>query len=85
MWYYQVYLDEGDGTWLLWKHGQGGWAELTDTVEIKASDFENQSLGWGGTLGSVYTHDSGNSSERLSDEAQKATKTNPLKIYFKKS
>ena len=85
LWYYQVYLrDDSDTTWLLWKHGQGGWAEPTAAVEIKASDFEGQSLGWGSTLGDSYTHDSDNPDKRLSADAQEATQTNPLKIYFEK-
>ena len=84
MWYYQVYLDEGDGSWLLWKHGQGGWAAPAANVKIEAADFNGQSLGWGGTLGDSYTHDSDNPDNRLSDEAQKANKDAPLKIYFEK-
>ena len=43
VWYYQVYLDEGDGTWLLWKHGQGGWAAPAANVKIEAADFNGQS------------------------------------------
>ena len=79
MWYYQVYLNEGDGTWLLWKHGQGGWAKPTDTVKIKASDFEDQSLGWGDAY--VYDETANNHLESTAE----ATHTTPLKIYFKKS
>ena len=85
LWYYQVYLRDDDGTtWLLWKHGQGGWAAPAANVKIEAADFNGQSLGWGGTLGDSYTHDSDNPDNRLSDEAQKANKDAPLKIYFEK-
>ena len=78
VWYYQVYLDEGDGTWLLWKHGQGGWAAPTATVEIEAADFEGQSLGWG----DAYVYD--NTADNRLESTAKETHTAPLKIYFEK-
>ena len=78
MWYYQVYLDEGDGNWLLWKHGQGGWAEPDDKVSISKDDFTGQSLGWGDAY--VYDETANNHLESTAE----ATHTAPLKIYFKK-
>lgn len=82
-WYYEVYYQNPDGTFTLWKNAQGGKTLPTQTVSISHASFDGTDLGWGEVLGEHYVFDDGNPLNRLSAPAGEATKDNPLKIYYK--
>lgn len=83
LWYRDVYLQSSDGSFFKWKHGQGGWALPSSQVTIGAGDFDGTSTDWGETLGVEYVFDSANPNNRLSDTVGNASKSNPLRIYYK--
>ena len=76
-WYYEVYYQNPDGTFTLWKNAQGGKTLPTQTVSISHASFDGTDLGWGEVLGEHYVFDDGNPLNRLSAPAGEATKDNP--------
>ena len=82
-WYYEVYYQNPDGTFTLWKNAQGGKTLPTQTVSISHASFDGTDLGWGEVLGEHYVFDDGNPLNRLSAPAGEAPEDNPLKIYYK--
>ena len=82
-WYYEVYYQNPDGTFIKWKNAQGGKAEENAIVQISRDKFDGEDLGWGEVLGTHYIFDEDNPNNRLSATAGTATQANPLKIYYK--
>lgn len=84
-WYYEVFYQNPDGTFVSWKVGKGGESIPTASVNISEKDFNGQALpGDLGELGDEYVFDADNGNNRLSvSAAQDAAEENPLKIYYK--
>ena len=82
-WYYEVYYQNPDGSFELWKDAQGGQSMPDATVSISHESFDGEDLGWGEVLGEHYVFDETNSNNRLSAKAGEANEGNPLRIYYR--
>lgn len=82
-WFYDLYYQNPDGSFILWQTAQGGWAVPGKQVAIGHESFDGEDLGWGEILGVHYVFDEDNPNNRLTALAGEATKENPLKIYYK--
>lgn len=96
--YYQLYTPDGAETdenglhydWIGPAYGQGGWAYPNDTVTISSSKFDGKQFNWDAidgsgkeTLGIHYVYDENFGPHRLSATCAEATKSNPLRIYYR--
>ena len=82
LWYYELYYQNPDGSFIRWKIAQGGWTAPDKQVAISHESFDGEDLGWGEILGVHYAFDEDNPNNRLTALAGEATRNNPLKIYY---
>ena len=57
LWYYELYYQNPDGSFIRWKIAQGGWTAPDKQVAIRHESFDGEDLGWGEILGMHYAFD----------------------------